>query len=172
MGFTPLAGLVMQVRSGSVDPGLVLWLLQRGGLSIAEVSEGLEHNAGLKGLTGTSGDMREVVGGARDGDRDCERALEVYVHRLVREIGAMAASAGGLDVLVFTGGVGEHHDLVRGLAADRLAHLGVAVDPERNAADESGDREISPPGAAARVLVVVAREDLQIAAAVEAVLAG
>ncbi|MEX0428425.1 acetate/propionate family kinase [Nocardioides sp. DS6] len=172
MGFTPLAGLVMQVRSGSVDPGLVLWLQQHAGLSLDEVADGLEHNAGLKGLTGTSGDIREVVEGARAGDADCATALDIYIHRLAREIGGMVVSAGGLDALVFTGGVGEHSALVRARVADRLAFLGLALDPDRNRPEESGDHDLTGPGSAVRVLVVASREDLQIAANVEHVLRG
>lgn len=170
MGFTPLEGLVMQVRSGSVDPGLVLWLQRDGGLSLAEVTEGLERNGGLKGLSGTSGDIREVDAGARNGDRDCELALKVYVHRLVRDIGAMVASAGGLDALVFTGGIGEHADILRAQVADRLRFLGVAIDPARNAGEHGGERDVTALGSSVRVLVVEAREDLQIATAVGSVL--
>ena len=170
MGFTPLAGLVMQVRSGSVDPGLVLWLQQHAGLSLEEVADGLEHRAGLKGLTGTSGDMREVLAGVDAGDPACVTALDVYVHRLAREIGGMVVSAGGLDALVFTGGVGEHTEVVRARVAERLGFLGVHLDPEHNDGPATGDRDFTGSGSAVRVLVVEAREDLQIAAEVEALL--
>jgi len=170
MGFTPMAGLVMQVRSGSVDPGLLLWLLTDGGQPVEELYDGLEHNAGLKGLTATSGDIREVIAGAQAGDADCALAFEVYLHRLVREIGSMVASLGGIDALVFTGGVGEHAADVRARAVDGLGHLGAAVDPARNGADARGDRLLTAPGSAVAVAVVEAREDLQIVANVEAVL--
>lgn len=164
MGFTPLEGLVMQVRSGSVDPGLLLWLQTEAGLTAAELTEMLEHHSGLAGLSGTSGDMREVVSGVRSGDPACTLALDVYVHRLVRSVGAMAASAGGLDVLVFTGGVGEHQALVRARVCAALGHLGVVLDESLNA-DCSGDGVIGRAGSAA-VVVVEAREDLQVAAGV------
>lgn len=170
MGFTPMAGLVMQVRSGSVDPGLLLWLLNDGGLSVEELYDGLEHNAGLKGLTDTSGDMREILAGADAGDDECRLAFEVYVHRLVREIGAMVASLDGLDVLVFTGGVGEHTDRVRSRVAEGLRFFGVEIDPALNVPEEGGDRVLTGPGSKVEVLVVEAREDLQIAADVTAVL--
>ena len=124
MGFTPLEGIVMATRSGSVDPGLVLWLLDQG-LTHAEVQDGLEQHAGLLGLAGTA-DMREVL--ARD-DADARLALDVYLHRLAAGVGAMAAALGGLDALVFTGGVGERSAAVRAGAAARLGFLGVAVDP-------------------------------------------
>jgi acetate kinase len=152
MGFTPLDGLVMGSRPGSVDPGLLVWLLQHRGLSAAELEDGLEHRSGLTGLAGT-GDMRELL--ARD-DADARLALDVYVHRLRACVAAMAAAMDGLDALVFTGGVGEHAPAIRARAADGLGFLGVAVDPDRNAA--RGDAVIGD-----RTVVVAAREDLEMA---------
>ena len=168
MGFTPLAGLVMQVRSGSLDPGLVLWLQRQGGVPLDELNEALERRSGLAGLSGTAGDLREILSLRARGDADAGLAFDVYRHRLVREIGAMVASAGGLDVLVFTGGVGEGSAEVRGAVADDLAWLGVGID-ERP--DVAGDRDLTASGARVRTLVVEAREDLQIAAAVQGLLA-
>ena len=168
MGFTPLAGLVMVTRSGSVDPGMLLWLLDHG-VSAAELSDALEHRAGLAGLSGTSGDLRDVRAAAAGGSAPAALAYDVFVHRLCREAAAMAAAAGGLDLLVLTGGMGEHDAELRRDVAQRLAFLGTAVDPARNAA-ASGDAEISAPDAAARTVVVTAREDLQIAREVAAVL--
>ena len=98
MGFTPLEGLVMLSRSGSVDPGLLLWLVTRRGVSPEHLAEVLSHGSGLKGLSGTSGDLRDVLAGRARGDADCSLAFDVFVHRLRRDIGAMTASAGGLDV--------------------------------------------------------------------------
>jgi acetate kinase len=170
MGFTPLEGLAMQVRSGSVDPGLLLWLQQRGGLSADELGDALEHHAGLAGLSGTSGDMREVVAGVERGDEHCRTAFDVYLHRLVREIGAMAASAGGIDALVFTGGVGEHTPRVRAAVVQRLTWLGIRLDPEPNEDDEPDDRDIAAADSAVRVLVVAAREELVAAQQAESLL--
>jgi acetate kinase len=161
MGFTPLEGLVMATRSGTVDPGLVLWLEEHEHLRPHDVATALEHESGMLALTGTS-DMREVEDRAQDGDEDAQLGLDVYVHRLIAGIGAMTATAGGLDVLAFTGGVGEHSATVRTLAGDRLAHLGVIVDPDRNEAAD-GDADIGASDAAVRTLVIAAREDLQIA---------
>jgi len=161
MGFTPLEGLVMATRSGSVDPGLLLWLLEREALSTDELGHALEHESGLLGLAGTA-DMRLVVARAASGEGVATLALEVYLHRLRASIAAMTAALGGLDVLVFTGGVGEHAAEVRAGAAEGLGFLGVAVDAGLNAA-VSGDSEISPPGASVRTVVLHAREDLQIA---------
>jgi acetate kinase len=157
MGFTPLAGLVMATRSGDVDPGLVLWLLDR--VDAKELSDALEHRGGLAGLTGGSGDLRDV---APDSP-----AWEVYLHRLRREIAAMAAAMNGLDVLVFTGGVGEHQPAVRSSAAEGLAFLGVRIS---RGANEHGDLDITAADAAVRTLVVPAREDVEIARQVRSVL--
>jgi acetate kinase len=158
MGFTPLEGLAMATRSGSVDPGLLLWLQQHEGLSVTEMAEALEHESGLAGLAGTP-DMREVL--ARD-DPAAELALGVYVHRLRAGIGAMAAALGGLDALAFTGGVGERSARVRELACEGLAHLGVAIDAERNTAVD-GDADVRAEGSPVAILVLRAREDLEIA---------
>jgi len=139
MGMTPLEGLVMATRAGSIDPGLVVWVQQYGGLSLGAVQHTLEEESGLKGLFG-SGDMREVLAARASGDGAAALAFDVYIHQLRRGIGAMAAGLGGLDVLVFTGGVGEHAPEVRDAAAQ--------------------------PFAGVEVLVVAAREDLEIARAV------
>ncbi len=160
MGFTPAEGLVMATRSGSVDPGLVLWLLDH--VSREELGDALEHRAGLKGLSGTSGDLREVLERRGAGDGDATLAFDVFVHRLCREIGAMAASAGGLDVLVMTGGIGEHSVEVRSSAADRLGWLGVALDDEANQTP-GRDRDIGAAGATVRTVVVAASEETEIA---------
>jgi acetate kinase len=168
MGFTPLEGLVMATRSGSVDPGLVLWLQRQGGLSAAEVADGLEHGGGLVGLAGTA-DMREVLAGAERGDAGATLARDVYLHRLRGSIAAMASSLGGLDALVFTGGVGEHAPAIRAGAVDGLGVLGLAVDPDANEA-ATPDARIEAAGATP-VLVIESREDLEIAAQVRATLA-
>jgi acetate kinase len=162
MGFTPLEGLVMATRSGSVDPGLLLWLARDHGVTAAELSDGLEHRSGLLGLGGSE-DMRAILAGASAGDTRARLALDVYLHRLRGAIAAMAASIGGLDALVFTGGVGERSAPVRAMAADGLAFLGVAIDAARNDALGDQDREISPAGADVRAWVIPAREDIEIA---------
>jgi acetate kinase len=166
MGFTPMEGLVMATRSGSVDPGLVLWLL-RHGVNADAVEQGLDREGGLLGLAGDA-DMRAVL--ARD-DADARLALEVYVHRLRAGIAAMAAALGGLDALVFTGGVGERAPTVRTRVAAGLGFLGVALDEQANAR-ATADAEIGAPGATAKALVVTAREDLEIARQVRALLTG
>lgn len=170
MGFTPLEGLVMATRSGSVDPGLIIWLLQHGKLSLDDVAVGLEQASGLAGLSGMpSGDMREILQAADSGDHAARLAVNVYLHRLRREIAAMAASMNGLDALVFTGGIGEHSPVIRAAAATGLEFLGVSIDTVRNGA--SRDADISGPGLV-RVLVVTAREDIEIARQARTALAG
>jgi acetate kinase len=161
MGFTPLEGLVMATRSGSVDPGLLLWLLQRHAVSTDELAQALEHESGLLGLAG-SADMRVILARAQGGDPVAGLALDVYLHRLCAGIAAMAAALGGLDVLVFTGGVGEHTPAVRARAVHALEFLGMAISEDANAAVRE-DADIGAPDARVRTLVVRAREDLEIA---------
>lgn len=164
MGFTPLEGLVMATRSGSVDPGMLLWLNEHMGLPVGEIADALEHRSGLAALAGTP-DMREVLAAADRGDADARLALAVYTHRLRAGVAAMAAALERLDVLVFTGGVGEHAPRIRRRAADGLGFLGVRLDPARNDA-ATGDADVSASGAPVQTLVVQAREDLEIAAQV------
>jgi acetate kinase len=161
MGFTPVEGLVMATRSGSVDPGLLLWLLEHKALGAKEIGTALEHESGLLGLAGTA-NMADIVSGSLAG-RDPERlAFDVYVHRLRTSIAGMSAAMEGLDCLVFTGGVGENEPEVRASAAAGLAFLGVQLDGDRNARAE-GDADIGTAGAGVRTLVLTAREDLEIA---------
>ena len=169
MGFTPLEGLVMGTRSGTVDPGLVLWLIQHEKISPDELGAALEEDSGLAGLAGTS-DMRQVLSRAGQGDDRARLALDVYVHRLCGLAGSMAAALNGLDTLVFTGGVGEHAPDIRRWAAAGLSFLGVSVDGDRNGSAD-GDTEITDPGAPVRTFVIAAREDLEIARQVREILA-
>ncbi len=172
MGFTPLEGLVMATRSGTVDPGLVLWLEEHEHLSPHDVSVALEQRSGLTALAGTP-DMRQVEAAAERGEPDARLALDVYLHRLAAGIAAMAAAAGGIDVLAFTGGVGENSPTVRQGAAKRVAFLGVAIDTARNGSDTAQpDRDISAAGTVVQTLVIGAREDLEIAREVRQLLQG
>ena len=168
MGFTPLEGLVMATRSGSVDPGLVLWLAEHVGMPPAELAATLEHRLGLLGLAGTA-DMRTIIERAGVGEPRARLALDVYIHRLRAGIAAMAASLGGLDVLLFTGGVGERAPTIRAMAASGLGFLGVEVDAGRNGSGPD-DREIGADGASVRVLVIAAGEDREIAREVRTIL--
>ena len=168
MGFTPLEGLVMATRSGSVDPGMLLWLLEREGLSEGAMASALEHESGLAGMAGTPR-METVVAKAADGDEQAALAIEVYLHRLRSAIAAMAASLGGIDALAFTGGVGEHAPVIRSRACAGLRFLGIEIDEAANS-DPTGDVEITAGGAGVKVFVLRAREDLEMARQAEAVL--
>jgi acetate kinase len=173
MGFTPLEGLVMATRSGTVDPGVVLWVLRHEHLTVDEIEDALDRRSGLLGLSGVSGDLRQVLEAADRGDERAGVAFGVYVHRLRAQISAMVAALDGLDGLVFTGGAGEGSARLRRAACEGLGFLGVEVDAQRNEGDggDPPDRVISPDGTAPVVLVVHAREDLEIARQVRAVLA-
>lgn len=161
MGFTPLDGLVMATRSGGVDPGMLLWLLDGERLTSGELERSLEHESGLAAIAGT-GDMREVLRRVGEGDDTARLALDVYLHRLRSLIAGMAAAMRGIDVLVFTGGVGEHAAEVRSLAVDGLEFLGIELDADRNTY-VAPDAEIGAGTAPVRTLVVTAREDLEMA---------
>ena len=151
----------MATRSGSVDPGLVLWLLEREAMDERALAEALEHESGLLGLAGTA-DMREVLSSAAAGDERGRLAFDVYIHRLRGMIAAMAVAAGGMDALAFTGGVGESSSAVRAAAVEGLAFLGIELDGGRNESVRPDDR-VEAAESAAAVLVIAAREDLEIA---------
>ena len=146
MGFTPLEGLVMATRAGNIDPGLLLWLLRDGGLSVDELSDGLELRWAWPALAGAA-DMRDVTRAADAGDPDALLALEVYLHRLRQLIAGMAAAMDGLDVLVFTGGIGEHQPRIRSRGAP--AFLGVLLEEQRNQA-ATGTPTSARPGRRSR----------------------
>jgi acetate kinase len=162
MGMTPLAGLVMGTRSGDVDPALTEYLGRVAGHSPAEVHDQLNTAGGLLALAGAS-DVREVTARAQAGDAAAETALDVYCYRIRTYVGAYLAALGRLDAITFTAGVGENSALVRARSLAGLERLGIAVDPERNAAPTRGERVISPDGAPVTVLVVPTDEEREIA---------
>ena len=168
MGFGPDDGLVMATRCGSLDPEVVLHLVGRVGVPVEEVEHALNAESGLRALAGRS-DMREVEQAAAAGDPDAALALRVYDHRLAAVVAGMAAALGGLDAVVFTGGVGEGSPRVRREAASRLAFLGTEVDAALNERARP-DADVAPEGAGVRVLVIEAREDVMIARDVRALL--
>lgn len=167
MGFTPTAGLVMGTRSGDLDPSVPAYLVRRG-LDAASVGEALDRESGLRALAGAP-DMRDVLAEADLGDDDAMLALDVWTHRARGLVAAMVAALGGIDVLAFSGGLGEHQPRLRARIVDRLAFLGLRLDAARNAAAR-GDADVTAAGALARTVVVEAREDLVIARQVRAVL--
>ncbi len=163
MGFTPLEGLMMGTRSGSLDPGILTYLMRQG-FTGAQLDELLNRKSGLLGISGISGDMREIVNAMKEGHPRAKLAFEIFVHRLRSCIGAMIATLGGIDALVFTAGIGENSPEVRAEACAQFAFLGVELDSEKNA-QPSQDRDISKSDSAVRVFVVRAQEDWAMAKA-------
>jgi acetate kinase len=164
MGFTPLDGLMMGTRSGSVDPGILIHLLRQDGCSAERLNQALNRESGLLGISGVTSDMREILAAMENGNARARLAFDVYVHRLRSEIGSMLAALGGLDALVFTAGVGENAARVREAACEPFGFLGLELDREKNARSPA-DQDISSADSAARVLIVHAREDWAIARA-------
>lgn len=162
MGFTPLDGIPMSRRPGALDPGILIHLLRHGGHSVDSLDRLLNHDSGLAGLSGTTGDMRVVLARAEAGDDRARLAFEVYVHHVRQGIAGMAASMGGVDAIVFTAGVGENSPAVRRAICAGLGFLGVATDHERNARPVE-DGRISSPGTVTPALVVHARENWTVA---------
>ena len=158
MGFSALDGLMMATRCGSLDPGVVLHLLKRNKMSPGEVEDLLYRRSGLLGVSGLSGDLRELM--AADSE-DAKAAVDLFVYRTVQGIGAMAATLGGMDGLVFTGGVGEHNAEGRARICRRLAWLGVDIDPRANAG--AGERRIDAPTSCVSVWVIPANEEAEMA---------
>jgi acetate kinase len=161
MGFTPLEGLMMGTRSGSVDPGLLLYVLQRKGVSPDALDRILNQESGLKGVAGGTGDVRAVQELADGGDANAALALEIYCHRIRQTIGGMAATLGGVDALVFTAGVGEHSSRVRAAVCEGLSFLGLRLDPAANQACQP-DADIATQDSTGRILVIATREDVTI----------
>jgi acetate kinase len=164
MGFTPLEGLMMGTRSGSVDPGVLTYLMRQRHFYDEALDDVLNKKSGLLGISGISSDMREVLDARKSRNERASLAFDMYVHRLRSGIGAMTAVLGGIDALVFTAGVGENSVEVRAAVCDQLAFLGLRLDPAKNAQSPlPKDTDISEPDAAVRVLVIHAQEDWMIA---------
>jgi len=162
MGFTPLEGLMMGTRSGTIDPGIVIHLVRHLGYRAEELDRVLNKESGLRGVSGISGDMRTILEAIARGDQRAQLAFDVYGHRLCAEIGSMIASLGGLDVLVFTAGVGENCPPLRARVAEGFAFLGLKLDDAKNAASPV-DADIAAADSAVRVLVVKTQEEWEIA---------
>lgn len=162
MGMTPLEGLVMGTRSGDLDPGIILYLNRNAGLDVDQIDDLLNRHSGLKGLCGEN-DFRALLKLVADGDPAAKLAYDVYVHRLRRYIGAYLVELGGVDVITFTGGVGEHNPDVRRDSLAGLSRLGIVVDDARNTAPERVERRISADESAVEVLVIPTNEELAIA---------
>ena len=166
MGFTPLEGLVMGTRSGDVDPGALFYLLQQGKMSAADLERRLNKESGLLGVSGSSEDMRDLLAKA-PGDTQAAEAVDLFCYRAKKYVGAYAAAMGGLDLLVFTGGIGEKAAAVRQKICEGLQFLGIQLDPLRN---QSSDSVISGPQSRVKVRVMATNEDLTIVRHVLAIL--
>ena len=153
---------MMGTRSGSVDPGILTYLMRHNRLTGEQLDDILNQHSGLLGISGVSGDMREVLSAIKDGNERAGLALDIYVHRLQSGIGAMIAVLGGIDALIFTAGVGEHSPEVRARACGHLAYAGLKLDPAKNAASPL-DQDISTADSPARILLIHAQEDWEIA---------
>ncbi len=162
MGFTPLEGIMMGTRSGSIDPGVLTYLMRLTHVSGEQLDEILNKRSGLRGISGVSSDMREILGEVKRGNELAQLAFDMFVHRLQAGIGSMAAVLGGMDALIFTGGIGEHSPEVRQKTCANLEFLGVHVDTDKNA-DPPLDADIAAPGSKVRVLAIRAREEWAIA---------
>jgi acetate kinase len=170
MGLTPLEGLMMGTRSGSVDPGALIHLLRHGGLTVDDVDDALTHRSGLLGISGVSSDLAQIEAAAGNGNQRAQLAFEMFADRVRSVIGAQAVTMGGLDALVFTDRIGENSPALRAAACDGLECLGVRLDPQRNAACRP-DTDIATADSAARILVIHTREELMIAREARRVLA-
>lgn len=162
MGFTPLDGLMMGTRSGSVDPGILTFLLREGITNGKVLDEALNTKSGLLGISGVSADMREILAAIKTGNHRALLAFEMFSHRLQSAIGSMVAALNGVDAIVFTAGIGENSPEVRAAACSHLTFLGLVLDSAKNAATHS-DQDIAAPESKVRVLVVRAQEDWAIA---------
>ena len=160
MGFTPMEGLMMGTRSGSVDPGILIYLLRHKGLNVDALDNALNYQSGLLGISCISSDLRQILSELPH-NPDARLAVDVYVHRIVKTIGAMAATLGGIDALVFTAGVGEGSPEIRKRVCGKLKYLGLELDPAANETCKP-DADISMPASKARILVIATREDLTI----------
>jgi acetate kinase len=159
MGFTPLEGLMMATRSGSIDPSIALFVAERHGLTADQIERTLNRESGLLGVSGVSADMRQVLSAAHEGNERAGLALRIYEHRVRQAIGALAVTMGGIDALVFTAGVGEHAAEVRESVCKGLECLGLTLDRQANARCRP-DADIAQSNSRGRILVIATREDV------------
>jgi acetate kinase len=162
MGFTPLDGLIMNTRSGAVDPGILIHLVKNCHYTGDQLDQVLNRESGLKGISGVSADMRQVLAASAHGNQRARLAFDVFVHRIRALVGSMIASLRGLDALVFTAGIGENSSAVRAAVCSGWEFLGLELDPEKNA-DTPTDVDVAANESAVRVLVIHTQEDWEIA---------
>jgi acetate kinase len=163
MGFTPVEGLIMGTRSGDIDMGAVTYIMDKERIGTKSASILFNKHSGLLGITGISFDMREISASAANGEERCQLAIKMLNYRIKKYIGAYAAAMGGVDILVFTGGVGENSDITRSGVCEDLEFLGIEIDPQINTGLRSKEQVISKEGSRVKVIVVPTNEELMIA---------
>ncbi|MFQ9705474.1 MAG: acetate/propionate family kinase [Limosilactobacillus pontis] len=166
MGFSPLAGITMATRSGDVDPSLVAFVQEKLGVSSQEMINILNHKSGLLGISQLSPDMRDILAAADKGNDQAQLALDMYVNRIVRYVGAYIAEMGGADAIVFTAGVGENSIPVRKMVTDKLAYFGIKIDQDKNQC-HGVERDLSTPDAKIKTLLIPTNEELMIVRDIE-----
>lgn len=166
MGFSPLAGITMATRSGDVDPSLVAFVQEKLGVSSEEMISILNHKSGLLGISQLSPDMRDILDAADKGNEQAQLALDIYVNRIIRYVGAYIAEMGGADAIVFTAGVGENSIPVRKMVTDKLGYFGIKIDQEKNKC-HGVERDLSAPDAKIKTLLIPTNEELMIVRDIE-----
>lgn len=172
MGLTPTEGLMMGTRCGDVDPGALIFLMEKHNLSSKDMLNMVNKESGLAGVSGVSSDMREITAAAKQGNEKAILSLEMYEQRITKYVGAFAAEMGGVDIIVFTGGVGEHQSSTRANVCKPLRFMGVEIDDAANDANNGDEGIISTPNSAVKVVVIPTDEEYMIAKDTEAIIEG
>lgn len=172
MGLTPTEGLMMGTRCGDVDPGALIFLMDKHNLSSKDMLNIVNKESGLAGISGVSSDMREITAAAKQGNEKAILSLEMYEQRITKYVGAFAAEMGGVDIIVFTGGVGEHQSSTRANVCNPLRFMGVEIDDAANDANNGDEGIISTPNSAVKVVVIPTDEEYMIAKDTEAIIEG
>ncbi|MDP4173676.1 MAG: acetate kinase [Bacteroidota bacterium] len=163
MGFTPLEGLLMGTRGGDMDPSLILYVMSKEGLSLAEANTLMNKHSGLIGISGESSDMREIESALAEGNKKAKLAFDIFTYRIKKYIGAYIAAMGGIDALVFTGGIGENSELVRQAVCENMEYLGIELDVEKSGSRPDGEVLISQPNSRVQIYKIPTNEELVIA---------
>lgn len=172
MGLTPVEGLMMGTRVGDVDPGALTFIMDKEHLTTKELSDLINKKSGVAGISGISSDMRDIDAAIEKGDERAKLALDMYIYRIIKYVGAFAAVLNGVDVIVFTGGVGENQQILRKRVCDHLTYMGVKIDDEVNSSSRGEEKLISAPDSAVKVVVIPTDEELMIARDTEAIVNG
>lgn len=172
MGLTPVEGLMMGTRVGDVDPGALTFIMDKEHLTTKELSDLINKKSGVAGISGISSDMRDIDAAIEKGDERAKLALDMYIYRIIKYVGAFAAVLNGVDVIVFTGGVGENQQVLRKRVCDHLTYMGVKIDDEVNSSSRGEEKLISAPDSAVKVVVIPTDEELMIARDTEAIVNG